>query len=79
VDEVQGGAVKFPGYIIKSKYTRALSCYLSIRMLRELKRIANKNGKRPCLEIEFSGHMYYPPEKWVMIPAEEFRRLAGVA
>lgn len=67
------------GWMVRSKYTRALSCYISIRMLRELKRVAEEGSNRPALhpalEVEFSGHMYYPPERWVMIPIEEFQRL----
>jgi hypothetical protein len=62
-------------FLTKSKYTTALRCYVSIRMLRKLKLEAERKGVTPALEFEFSGHFYYPTEKWVMIPAEEFRRL----
>jgi len=62
-------------FLVKSKYTRALRHTISIRTLRNLRYEAEKQGRQPALELEFSGHMYYPPEKWMMVPYDLFKQL----
>lgn len=53
------------------KYTNALRFRISIALLRKLKR----ESENPALEIEFSGHFYFPAERWVMIPRETYEKL----
>lgn len=53
------------------KFTTALRYRISIMMLRKLK----LKSDNPIMHIEFSGHFYYPPEHWVLIPVETYKKL----
>lgn len=57
------------------KYTTALSYRVSIRTLRTVRRKAEQQGKLPAMEIEMSGGMMFPPERWVCVPYEVFNQL----
>lgn len=62
-------------FLVKTKYTAALRHTLSLRTLRRLKQAAEEQGRQPALEVEFSGHFYYEPERWMMVPYDDFKRL----
>ncbi len=57
------------------KFTTALRYRISIMTLRRLRLQADKLRSDPVLVIEFSGHLYFPAEKWALIPYAEFLRL----
>ena len=69
----KGGDVIVRKTLVESKYTTTLSYTLSIHTLRKLKREAFEQDKDPALVIEFSGHFYFPAEKWALIPYEQFK------
>lgn len=63
---------KWDRYHRSHKTIRSLACRISIMMLRKLRQDEPNN---PVMFLEFTGHMYYPPEKWVLIPKETYDRL----
>ena len=62
-------------YLIKRKYTAALSFALRIRTLRKLQLDAERRNMKPALIVELSGGMMFLPEKWVCIPYDDFRHM----
>jgi hypothetical protein len=71
----QPGDVITEWFLVESKYTSALSFSITLDHLTKIRAEAGLKNRSPVMVIELGTAN--PPEKWVVMPYEEWKALLG--